>query len=346
MSDEEIFRGFQKEWRQPSPLWNMLWTPPVFFKGNTFNENLDRLLPHGEIRDRFKEFFQGSRWNISELSEECREKFEFFMLDYRSCACFVHSSQVDDYASRVLKIDMKLYERSKSVLINETMFDWSDTVEKACEFINDEIPTGADSVMYLLFKCFAEQEDGFLCVPELKNVFFHGEDVKYYKHLPHNASGYFMQYDEIPLLVSMAIEGCKHFRRHKWTTESIDEAIEYVQLELSCIKKDYEYEDTDIYDFYKDNISRLEKSLNLLNSLDYSWSVSERVGLSNESYHADDELVKEIENMEIYLDQKEKSSIRIINMCKCGNSHAKDCQWKKCGKCCNGCEIHKKRKRS
>ena len=344
MSDEEIFRGFQKEWRQPSPLWNMLWTPPVFFKGNTFNENLDRLLPHGEIRDRFKEFFQGSRWHISELSEECREKFEFFMLDYRSCACFVHSSQVDDYASRVLKINLELDERSKSVLINETTFDWSDTVEKACEFIKDEIPTGADSVMYLLFKCFAEKED-ISCVPELTNVFFHGEDVKYYRHLPRNSLGYYT--DEVPLLVAMAIDGYTDFHHHKWTTESIDEAIEYVQFELSWFKKDYNYEDTDIYDFYKDNISRLEKSLNLLNSLDYSWSVSERVGLSNESYHADDELIKEIENMEISLGQKEKSkSIIRINMCECGNPHAKDCQWKKCGKCCNGCDRHKKRKRS
>ena len=352
MSDEELFRGFQEGWPHLSPLWNMLWPPVGFCSDSTFEENIDRLLPRGEIRDRFKQFFEGKRWHISELGEECREKFEFFMLDYRSGACFVHSRQVDDYAFRVLKIDLgaKLPDRGNSVLMNDTAFDWSDTVEKAREFVKEKIPTGADTVMYLLLKCF-NSEDGFICLPEPINVYFHGEDVAYYRHLPHSMLEHYRpwyvgQDDEIPLLVALALEENSGFLSQKWTIESINEAVEYIESELSCMKKSYATEE--VSDYYQEHlrgeISILEKSLDALESLDDYWSVSERIGISERSYPDDDALIKDIEYMEKFLGQQDISLME--DTCNCGNSPAKDCEWKKCGKCCQGCRRHKKRKRS
>jgi len=349
MSEEELFRGFQEGWPHPSPLWKMLWPPIEFFSDSTFEENIDRLLPCGEIRDRFKQFFEGKRWHISELGEDCLEKFEFFMLDYRSGSCFVHSHQVDDYASRVLKIDLdeKLPDRGDSVLANDTKFDWSDTVEKALEFVKEEeIPTGADTVMYLLFKCF-NSHDEFMCIPDPINVYFHGEDVEYYRHLPHRMlknykPWYVGQDDEIPLLVALAMEGSKEFIYQKWTIECIDYSVEYVESELSCIKKDYVEEGvTD--GFFQEQMSVLEKSLDDLKSLDDSWSVYDRIEISNNSFPDDDALIKDIEYMENLM-KDTVGQTSITHTCKYGNAPAKDCEWKKCGKCCQGCPRHKKRK--
>ena len=340
MSDEELFRGFRERWPHPSPMWNMLWSPVGFFSDSTFEENIERLLPSGDIRDRVKEFFEGKRWHISELSEECREKFEFFMLDYRSGACFMHSRQVDDYALRVLNINLrkKMPERDNSVLMNDTLFEWSDTIEKAREFVNEEIPTGADMVMYLLFKCSTDHE--FICEPDPINVYFHGEDVEYYRHF-----NYIMMYhyhlgqdEEIPLLVALSMEGNLGFLAHKWTTYSIEGAIEYVESELSCMRDILLVASDDEYiEAISEDLSLLEKSLNALKSLDDSWSVSGmRIGISNNSYPKDDELIKEIEYME--------KSIR--KKCKCGRDSANDCEWKKCKECCQGCHRHKKKKPS
>ena len=337
MSDEELFRGFREIWPHPSPMWNMLWSPVGFFSDSTFEENIDRLLPSGDIRDRVKEFFEGKRWHISELSEECREKFEFFMLDYRSGACFVHSRQVDDYALRVLNINLRKKNRKRynSVLMNDTLFEWSDTIEKAREFVNEEIPTGADMVMYLLFKCSTADE--FICKPDPINVYFHGEDVEYYRHY-HRRMMWYIEEEKIPLLVALSMNGDMRFLAHKWTTYSIDVAIEYVESELSCIKKIYWVDDEYIQKLSKE-IPLLEKSLNALKSLDNSWSVSEmRVGISNTSYHEDDALIKEIE----YMDKSIEKSIR--KKCKCGRDSANDCKWKKCNECCEGCPRHKKKK--
>ena len=328
MSDEELFRGFREKWPHPSPLWNMLWSPDGFLSDSTFDKNINRLLPSGDIRDRVKEFFEGKRWHISELSEECREKFEFFMLDYRSGACFVHSRQVDDYALRVLNINLgkKMPERDNSVLMNDTLFEWSDTIEKAREFVNEEIPTGADMVMYLLFKCSTDHE--FICEPDPINVYFHGEDAEYYRYINYEP---YLEIDKISLLVALSIEGDTRFLAHKWTTYSIDRAIEYVELEL------YDPYICRVNDKYIKKISLLEKSLNALKSLDNSWSVSGmRIGISNNSYPEDDALIKEIEYME--------KSIR--KKCKCGRDSANDCEWKKCKECCQGCPRHKKKKSS
>ena len=343
MSDEELFRGFRERWPHPSPMWNMLWSPDGFFSDSTFEENIDRLLPSGEIRDRVKEFFDGKRWHISELSEECREKFEFFMLDYRSGACFVHSRQVDDYALRVLNINLGeiIYEWDNSVLTNDTLFDWSDTIEKAREFVKEEIPTGADTVMYLLLKCFDGNDMLPAYEPDPINVYFHGEHVDHYMYKPYDYKlqeyeyPWFVSDDGIPLLVALSLGGYKNFLGYKWTTESIDFAIECVESELSFIR-DRETIESDCCIFLRGKISDLEESLNDLKSLDYSWSVPERIGMPNNTifYGQDDALITEIEYMEKSL------------KCECGQSSAKDCEWKKRGNCCQGCPRDKKRKRS
>ena len=250
------------------------------------------------------------------------------MLDYRSGACFVHSRQVDDYALRVLNINLgkKMPERDNSVLMNDTLFEWSDTIEKAREFVNEEIPTGADMVMYLLFKCSTDHE--FICEPDPINVYFHGEDAEYYKYFNYEP---YLEIDKISLLEALSMEGDTRFLAHKWTAYSIDKAIKYVELELHYI---YIWH---VDDKYIKKVSLLEKSLNALKSLDNSWSVSGmRIGISNNSYPEDDVLIKEIEYME--------KSIR--KKCKCGRDSANDCEWKKCKECCQGCPRHKKKKPS
>lgn len=87
---------------------------------------------------------------------------EFLLMDWRSAACFIHSRQLDTYvrSERHVNLSKILREREKSPLMNDTDFEWADTLERTNKLINGGIPVGADPVMYLLFKvyCYKEEE--------------------------------------------------------------------------------------------------------------------------------------------------------------------------------------------
>ena len=271
-SIEQQFNNLRINFPQYVGLWNLLWTPHGFTIDVTFEENISRVLPEGEVRENVLAFLDGKRWDLSELSDECIGKFDFFMMDWRSGICFVRSKQLDQYVEMKFNLDLSGIFTSRKNL-NDTNFEWSDVISKANEFL-DEVPTGADPVMYLLFTVWGEIEEDIYSTPVWYNVLLHGEDACCYYYLPYSHWGFGVMNDSIPLLVALCIEDMEQITSSKWTRGSIDMAINCIECELSAMD---EGDDRYIEESYRE-------SLEILESLDTSWDVTDRIGISCDEY--------------------------------------------------------------
>ena len=281
-SIEQQFNNLRINFPQYVGLWNLLWTPHGFTTDVTFEENISRVLPEGEVRENVLAFLDGKRWDLSELSDECIGKFDFFMMDWRSGICFVRSKQLDQYVEMKFNLNLSRIFTSRKNL-NDTNLEWSDVISKANEFL-DEVPTGADPVMYLLFTVWGEIEEEILD-SNWYNVLLHGEDVCYYSHFPykewnsrHNPN------DNIPILVALCIEDRKEITSSKWTYESIQVAIDYIECELSDMNEEDDRSSDEYIHSLEEMRTPFRKSLEILESLDTSWHVTDRIGISCYGY--------------------------------------------------------------
>ena len=108
-------------------------------------------------KDVVKQYHDGKRWSLFEkqLTQEEEQILQKNKLDYRDMESFIYSKQVHNYIEKfgnTLLIDWSYEDYYETYLENNTNFEWSNPVSKACEFIEEDIPIGADPVLFLCFK--------------------------------------------------------------------------------------------------------------------------------------------------------------------------------------------------
>ena len=242
-------------------------------------------------KDVVKQYHDGKRWSLFEkqLTQEEEQILQKNKLDYRDMESFIYSKQVHNYIEKfgnTLLIDWSYEDYYETYLENNTNFEWSNPVSKSCEFIQEDIPTGADPLLFLCFKMkykinlrsFDPHESiypyryraGFE-YPIVNNVYLHGEDIPFYEYdlvnpyrNPYDISKVtmyeFASYQ--PILNILALTGDMSFCSHKWSDNAINEAIKMVKQELEVIELDKEF-----YKYYKSGKNKNEKSSILSTSL-------------------------------------------------------------------------------
>lgn len=228
MSQEQelLYKSFRED-AIDTPLWRILW-PTGFRADATFQDNLESVFPTAEMRMRAVDFFQGTRWNHTELPQDIQEVFEFLMLDYRGVSCFVNSSQVAHYVEQKSKECFELIAPhiDLSPLKNESCFSWSDPVAKANDLIDGwgETPLGADPVLYLIYDEYRrkswEEEDIFdtWCFRNVCMVYFHGEEARIYTY----------EDADCTLLEVMLLDGDASFKKYSWSKHVNQDAMDFI----------------------------------------------------------------------------------------------------------------------
>lgn len=209
----------------------MLW-PTSFGSGDTtFEDKLNAVLPTAEAKKRVIDYFQGDRWEYTELPQDVHNVFNFLMIDYRSVSCFVNSAQVARYVKQEYEecFGMIARELDLSPSKNNSDFVWSDPVAKAADVIRlwgEETPVGADPVLFLIYCEYSRDEDNvftdFLtgCVmPSVSMVYFHGEEAKEYTHAG----------EDCTLLEYMLFFGNASFDEYSWSEPVVERAMGFME---------------------------------------------------------------------------------------------------------------------
>jgi len=238
-------------------------------------------------KDVVKQYHDGKRWSLFEkqLTQEEEQILQKNKLDYRDMESFIFSKQVHNYMEKfgdTRLIDWS-YEFEYNKYLNNTNFEWSNPVSKACEFIQEDIPIGADPVLFLCFKMkyriknlrsvdpYNDNNISGLEYPIVNNVYFHGEDIPFYYYdlvnpyrNPSDISKVtWVEFASFqPILNILALTGDMSFCSRKWSDNAINEAIKMVKQELEVIELDKEF-----YKYYKSGKNKNEKSSILSTSL-------------------------------------------------------------------------------
>ena len=237
-------------------------------------------------KDVVKKYHDGKRWYHGELKKGEEQILQENKLDYRDMESFVCSKQVQNYTEKfgeTLLTDWRCEDDYYES--NNTNFEWSNPVSKACEFIEEDIPIGADPVLFLCLKMKYKIDDLKSFDPHhpysgltgnekpivVNNVYLHGEDIPFYYYISVNP---FRDPSDIskvtifefgsyqPILNILALKGDMSFCSHQWSDNAINEAIKMVKQELKVMELDKEF-----YVGYKSGKNENEKNSILSTSL-------------------------------------------------------------------------------
>lgn len=142
-------------------LTKFLW-PAEGFQNESWPERFSAAFPvddkHG-LYLLFSRYCQGVRWCAEELPTVVEQKFEYWMLDWRSDDTFMNSLQVKNYIDQMqgVAVSTCMYEflnMQAGYKLNNTDLPWSDTEQRASEMLKDIYYSDANPVLHALYVHF------------------------------------------------------------------------------------------------------------------------------------------------------------------------------------------------